>query len=245
MKQQKILLDLICTSRNVSGYSDSLPSLPQAAVMFTKLEGTHDEIEMENKKAFDGIDESGISDPGFEKKKETLQQITDRQEHIIENNIPANKNYASYSITLDQIKSDALRAFCLTFNHYSGSKQVREITLTDFPDQTISSLMEPLTLLGTALIKLEVLRHIEEEVAFRGSYLFYKRFDSVPDACRYYSDQFADTCTRKLLKERVKTYARIYDDGKELTDWSLINTRINAWWHHEENKYGKKTLKSF
>ena len=105
---------------------------------------------------------------------------------------------------------------------------------------------EKLKKIGLYQIKINAIEKVIDEVSLEGYYSFYRHFDSVPEACRYIMGQDGKDFNREELKKQIAKYFRICENGVPISDWSIINARINSWWYHEENKYnrGKTAVKS-
>lgn len=69
---------------------------------------------------------------------------------------------------------------------------------------------------------------IIDEVSLERSYIFYREFGSVPDACRYYMGQDGKGYNREKLKEQIGKYTRISEKGDPTLDWPIVNARINS-----------------
>ncbi|MDZ7720335.1 MAG: hypothetical protein U5K72_16080 [Balneolaceae bacterium] len=80
-----------------------------------------------------------------------------------------------------------------------------------------------------------------EEIELEGVFNLKQPFESVPDACHYYENELGDQLTRKILKDRIKKYSTIHENGEKL-DWEVINKRINSWVDHESSKPNRQKI---
>lgn len=255
-KKQKLITDLVNTSGAYSGNSKSRPSLTDAAVIYVKIEDPTDKLENHCKKEFDGLEISEMKDKGFDRRLENLENKEAELEQALANKLPVyeikddsekhmalSDIYGTYTLPAGDY-SEALSTFIHSLKRYFGYSTDQELPIIDFPESSAKALHGSLIELGKISLKLRVMKEVEEEIDLNGLYNFYLRFESVPAACEYFTNQLGETVTRKLLKNKIKEFARIYDEDSLIDEWGIINKRINSWVSHEGEKYNKKPIPS-
>ena len=254
-KKQKLISDLVNTSRAYSGVSSMVPSLKDAAVIYVKIEDSSGKLENGYKKEFDGLDVSEMEDKRFDKRVENLVKKEKELEQALDNNLPVvegkddsikklslDRLFETYTLPAGEDYSEALNTFIHSLKRYFGYSTDQELPIIDFPETSAKALHGSLIELGKISLKLRVMKEVEEEIDLNGSYNYYLRFESVPAACEYYTNELGDSVTRELLKNKIQEYARIYDEDSLIKEWGIINKRINSWVSHEGEKYNKKPI---
>ena len=244
MENKQLLLDFVCTSKNVSGFSGKRPSLSHAAILYAKIEGLHDGIVTHIKQKHEGKDEDFITGSKLKKRQEKLKNLIKRLESEAYKQIPVNKGYEEYEKILTDIGDEDLQNYGRTLNRYCYEEEKKSVTLIDFSDESRGDLIESLIKLSKPALKLETLAHIEEEILLYDVYHYYDRFERVPDACRYYAEELGEDFDFDVLKEKIRDKARIMDDGKILDEWDVIAKRIHSWKQHEKKKPNRKYFSS-
>lgn len=254
-KKQKLISDLVNTSRAYSGISRNRPSLLDAAVICVEIEDSNGKLENSYKKEFDGLDITEMEDKGFDrrlkslvKKENELEQALDNKLPVVKGkddskkNMPLDKLFGTYTLPVGEEFSEVLITFIHSLKRYFGYSTGQNLPIIDFPDSSAKALHSLLIELGKIAIKIRAMKEVKDDIDLHGQFNYYVRFEGVPEACEYFAKKLGESVTRELLKDKIKEYARIYDNESLIQDWKVINKRINSWVSHESEKYNKKSI---
>lgn len=254
-KRLKLITDLVNTSGAYSGAFIKKSSLTDAAVIYAKIEDSTGELGNSYKKEFDGLDIAEMKDKGFYRRLENLTKKENELEEALDNklpivnwkdvskqNKPLVKLYGTYTLPAGDEYSEELITFIHSLKQYFGYSTEQDLPIINFPDSSAKALHGSLIELGKIAIKIKAMKEVEEEIDLKGTYQYYQRFESVPATCEYFTKKLGESVTRELLKNKIKEYARIYDEDLPVEDWGTINKRINSWVSHEGEKYNKKPI---
>jgi len=244
MSNQKInaLTQIFFSSFYVSSFSNQKFSIPDVAIDLTKLSGSYEDQLNTSLQEFDGIRYEDVEDSIFQGRYRRIEnkilRLTDKFKVPIpiKRKVSTDDNIEKFVYvegkSMDKISDDSIIGRWLHKLNPTGGKQYFK-----FESDDLKEAKKKLLEISRHQIKLIAMDQVADEAALKDSYQFHKDFNSVPDACKHFKKKLGDEYTRDLLKEKIKTYAQIYEDGDILDDWSTINARINAWARHEENKY--------
>lgn len=238
-KKVKLLIDLICTSKLESNFEGKRPSFEHAAYVFADVNDFVSGKEYQYLKEFDGYDSDNIE--SLQRSQESVQKIIDQKVEKLENFKPEIKNQTRYRIRINDVNSEMFKSYCKAYNKSISKSHRKSLNVIDFPAEVTFSIKKPLIDLAKALIKLDVIETVLEEIELEGKFNFKKEFKSVPDACRFYEKESGLEVTRDNLKDWLKNCVIIQEEGEEIP-WDVINKRINAWVDHENKKPNRKTI---
>lgn len=106
------------------------------------------------------------------------------------------------------------------------------------PDNVKPALENAFIDLGKAILKKRIIEEVEKGAILNGEYKELLEFASVPEACRYFLGEGELGSQINNIKQKIKERALVFDKENQLIeDWSVINTRINAWVDHQRDKY--------
>lgn len=240
-QQANNLIKILCSSFFISHFADEELSVTDLAVDLTKLNGSYQNIMDEALQEFNGMDIEDVEATLFQTRSNRIEskipnlvdEFRDNAPEPIKESNGDRLIYVEDCSINDKKETSIIGKWLNRFSSIGGNKCFK------FQAEELNDAKKKLLEIARYQIKLEAMRQVSDEAALEGSFQFYKDFKSVPDACKYYRKQLGSKFSRKRLKQKIKRYAHIYEDGEVLKDWSTINGRINSWWHHEENKYKK------
>jgi len=242
-KEVTDLLTIICSSFHISKHPDQKLSIPKASIDLHKITQIYQEEKDKALQPFDNFTIDDIEDPKFIRRMDRLKNKQSEYERIFLFHIPfpsINKNPAPGE---GQFQID--EQFTGNITHPIVQKWYEKYTdlggkhCFKFCQDEIIKNSEKLKKIGLYQIKVNAMEKVIDEVSLEGSYSFYRNFGSVPEACRYLMGQDGNDFNRVELKKQMAKYVRICEKGVPISDWSIINARINSWWHHEKNKYNR------
>jgi len=242
-KEVTDLLTIICSSFYISKYSDQKLSISKASIDLHKITQSYQDEKDKALQSFDNFVIDNIEDPKFIRRLDRL--VNKKREYetlfLLKNPFPLLKKNPVPGETQLQINEQ----FAGSITHPIVQKWYEKYTDLGgkhcylFSQNEIFESIEKLKKIGLYQIKINAMEQVIDEVSLEESYSFYRNFDSVPEACRYLMGQDGNAFNRVELKKQMAKYVRICEKGVPISDWSIINARINSWWHHEENKYNR------
>jgi hypothetical protein len=238
-KLEKLILDLICTSKLESNFDGKRPSLNQAAIIYAETKDIFSEKKYQYLKNFDGFDSTNLEE--LKRSLLSTKNIIKRNSEKLENFKPDVEQLTYYRIRIENLNSLKFQSYCKAYNNSISKNHRRSVNVIDIPAEVTSSIKKPLLTLAKAIIKSDVIKTVIEEIELEEKFTLRKEFESIPDACRFFESESGQNLTREKLKNWFKKYVLISQNGEEL-EWEIINKRINAWVDHENNKPNKKTI---
>ena len=238
-KLEKLILDLICTSKLESNFDGKRPSLNQAAIIYAEAKDIFSEKKYQYLKNFDGFVSKNLEE--LNRSLLMTKKIIKQNSEKLENFKPEVKHLTYYRIRIENLNSPKFQSYCKAYNNSISKNHRKSVNVIDIPAEFTTSIEKPLLTLAKATIKLDVIKTVIEEIELEEKFTLKKEFESVPDACRFFENESGQNLTREKLKNWFKKYVLISQNGEEL-EWEIINKRINAWVDHENNKPNKKTI---
>ncbi|HEX6982426.1 MAG TPA: hypothetical protein VF181_06675 [Balneolaceae bacterium] len=245
-KDAKDLLSILCSSFYISLYPDQELSISELAVDLHKLQGLYQDELDKALEEFDGYSTDDIEKAQFLNRQNRLRKKLENLTDEFKRNAPkpikkpkAESDKPGYEID-EGINSKTENPFIKKW--YSRISSLGGDSCYKFNEDDLISAQKELEEISRYKIKLDAMKQVAEEASLQGSYAFYKDFKKVSDACNYYARELGEGLSRKLLKEKIRRYGRITENGEEITDWSVINKRINSWTEYEGNRYNKEEI---
>jgi hypothetical protein len=235
------LLTILSSSNYISTYSGQNLSISEASIDLHKLMKSYQDERDKVLQSFDSFDIDDIEDPKFLRRLDRSKKKRYEYQNIFNLKVPfplleANPAHGEGRFQVDEQFADKI-AHPIVAKWYDKYLDFGGKNCFLFKKDELFNSMFKLKKVGQYEIRINAMEKVIDEVSLEGSYTFYREFDSVPDACRYYMGQNGKDYNREKLKEQIGKYARISEKGDPILDWSVINARINSWWYHEENKY--------
>ena len=183
-KKEKLLFDLICTSKLESNFENKRPSFEHVAYVYAEVNNYIGEKEYQYLKKFDGYDSGDIE--ALQRSQISTQKIIDQKVERLENFKPEIKNYTRYRIRINDVNSEMFKSYCKAYNKSISKSHRKSVNVIDIPAELTFPIKKPLIALAKALKKLDVMESVLEEIELEGVFKFKKEFKNVPDACRFY-----------------------------------------------------------
>lgn len=240
-QQTNNLIQILFSSFFISHFTGEDLSITDLAVDLTKLDGSYQNMMDGALEEFDGKRFEEAEGSLFKRRLELIENKIDDLVEELKIDIPeptkvkeapeATLSYVEDPSIKDNQQNPIVAKWMNRFASMGGNIPFK------FDSDDLNNIKKKLFEIAKLQIKYLAMKQVKDEAALEGVFQFHKDFQSVPDACKYYRKQLGDKFSRKLLKEKIKRYAHIYEDSKVLENWSTINKRINSWVQHEENKY--------
>jgi len=249
-KEVSDLLTILCSSFYISKHPDEKLSISKASIDLHKITQSFQDEKEKALQTYDNFDTNDIEDPKFIRRLEHLENKQSELERLFilkvpfpvlkKNPAPGEGRFQINEQLTGNITHPIVQEWYEKYTDLGGNHCFL------FCQNEIIESSEKLKKIGLYQIRINAMVEVIDEVSLEGSYSFYRNFDSVPDACRYFMGQVGKDYNREELKEKIGKYVQICENGVPISDWSIINARINSWWYHEENKYnrGKTAVKS-
>jgi len=239
-QQGNNLIKILCSSLWISHSINKELSVPDLAVDYKKLRGSfHQEMD-EALREFDETSMKEVEESPFKPRLSNIDNKISKLSDQFRTNAPKpikrespSKGESKY-VEIHDINVEEhpiIKKWFKKFTFMGGNHCYQ------FESDDLNTPKRKLSKIASYQIKYDAMQQVEDEASLNGQYHFQKEFQKVPDACKYFRKKLGDQYTRDLLKEKIKNRALIYENGDILEDWSTINRRINAWLHHEKNKY--------
>jgi hypothetical protein len=230
--QALMLVQIYCCFNRSSSYFFNSFSLKELSVDVHKILGSYSDCRKENLKEFDGYSFEMTEEDGFKQKRKAINEKLERlisgvriskpmpikdESDDIEKRYEIDDNFKS------RIENELVEKW---YDKYD-----RECY--NFQSKDLQEILNKVKEAGKFKIMDNTRQHVIEETLSNDTYDFYGEFydifKNVPEACRYYADQLGDDLSIKLLKERIRNEATIYDKEGNPHDWDTINIKINTW----------------
>ncbi|NGP89696.1 hypothetical protein [Fodinibius halophilus] len=245
MSQEKVntLIQILSSSFYISRHVGQELSIREIAVDLYKLTGLHEMEQEEYLLEFDGYGFEELEDRVFKNRRKKLEETRDRLVESVESVSPepiknpdaTDKNDSFYKVDkeINGVDDPIVKKWHREFESLGGN------SCYVFDQQGFDEIKSKLKKIARYQIKLNAIDKVIEEASLKGKYEFYKEFDSVPDACRYYDKKLGDRVTGERIKNKIRDSARIIEEGEEVS-WEKINNRINSWVRYENGKPTRK-----
>lgn len=235
----KLILDIFYTLNGQSrSIYDELP-FEDGAIMIIKKKGEYMSTKRGYRERFHGLKEQEIYKEKFKEQEKSVEHLLSELKADIVKKLPAWSNGGDgYEVSYNKEETKELK------NVVSSSFNIFKKPLTDtivihsLPESAKPGLENAFIKLGKTFLKKRIIEEVKAGAILNGEYKHLLEFDSVANACQYFlgKEKLEDAIAN--IKERIKERALIYEKDEILEDWSVINTRINAWVDHERKKYG-------
>ncbi|MDR9419738.1 hypothetical protein [Gracilimonas sp.] len=231
-----LILDSILTLSLNHKYLGQTIMLEKSSIVLAKHENIYSQIRKDYRNQFRGYDIKDLNNDTFNNLKTTFKEmIRERKSSLFLDFITYDsfgecyeyKHEFGKNLLMDEILKEVIRR--------EPKSTENNILLQKMNDSKRREYLDSLLELSEPIIRLEIISEVERSLASFGKYEAKIDFFSVADACRYYIENYEikiselDKPNMRKIKEWVREYAVIYDKGKILNKWSIINARINSW----------------
>lgn len=237
--QKKLILDLICSGKVESGFVNGRPSYKEAAIIYAELDNDIEDLNYQYLSEYDGFGKEQIEE--LDKDKKRLIKIIEKNLKALEDYKPVFKNDSRKEISLSEISSEKLKKFCISFNRSTARGHLNVVRYIQCNPYIVAPLKASLNKAGKACIKLNLIETVLEDIELEGSFRLKQKFETVPDACRFYEKELEEDVTRDALKSQIKKFAIFSESGGEL-EWEVVDKRINSWVDHENSKPNRQKI---
>jgi hypothetical protein len=236
--QALMLIQIYCSFYRSIHYVYNNFSLKKLSVDLYKILGSYNNQREKSLKEFDGYNYEKISSDEFDRYKNRITDKLDRFIEEIKSDIPLPRKDKSENdknpYEIDEIFKEYIEHEIVEkwYNKYDR-------VCYNFQSKDLQEVLNKVKEVGKYKIKDDAMQEVVDTAALEGIYKFYKKFNSIPDACRYYEGKLGKNVTRAAIKKKIKDKTRIVEDGEELKNWSTINNKINNWVRYENKKPNK------
>jgi hypothetical protein len=248
LKTEK-LAQIFCSSFYISRYSNEKLSVKELSADVYKILEKYDTQFEDSIKEFDGYSYEETTSKKFKQRRTNIENKLEREIDEVLKTIPFpikdesendKKPYQADENFKFPIESEIVDKWLEKYSAMGGQSEY-ERECYKFEDEDLKSIVSKLRDAGKYTIKDKAMQKVVDDAAQEGKYKFYKKFEDVPKACKYFDKILGDKVTRAAIKKKIKTYARIIENGEELK-WKVINKRVNAWVAHESNRYNRDKI---